>query len=394
MTENCVIVGAGQAGAQAVQSLRQGGFSGDIQLLGAEPYPPYQRPPLSKKYLAGELDADRLWLRPTEFYEANGITLRTGLTVTAIDRSARELTCDDGETIDYDHLLLATGTRARNLPLPGFDKKGVLPLRSMGDVDTIRPYMRKGARLVIVGAGYIGLEVAAVARGLGLGVTVLETQERVLSRVVSPALSQFFETLHAENGVDMRFGVSVEAVEGNDAATAVRLGSGECIDCDLVLVAVGASPNEYLAKTAGLDVDDGIRVGAACRTSDPAILAAGDCTRFFSERFGALIRLESVQNAIDQAKAAAATICGNPGIYDPVPWFWSDQYDIKLQIAGLSQGHDEAKLVGDPASGSFYVAYLREAKLLAVDSVNHPRSHMMARRALGEVWREDLLPEA
>ena len=405
MSERCVIVGAGQAGAQAAQSLRQGGFTGNIQLLGEEPHPPYQRPPLSKKYLAGDMTADRVWLRPMEFYEANNVALRTGLTVTGIDREARSIACshsnageagssNTSETIGYDHLLLATGTRPRNLPLPGFDKKGVLPLRTMADVDAIRPYMGSGGRLVIIGAGYIGLEVAAVARSLGLTVSVLETQERVLARVVTPVLSTFFEGLHATNGVDLRFGVIVEGIEGDERANAVRLGSGERIECDLVLVAVGAAPNDQLAKAAGLDVEDGVLVDATCRTSDPHILAAGDCTRFHSQRFSQPIRLESVQNAIDQAKAAAATICGKPGLYDPVPWFWSDQYDVKLQIAGLSQGHDEAKIVGDPAGGSFYVAYLRDDALLAVDSINHPRSHMMARRALGQAWREDLLPAA
>lgn len=394
MTETCVIVGAGQAGAQAAQSLRQGGFAGDIVLLGDEAHPPYQRPPLSKKYLAGELDADRLWLRPAEFYPANGIALRTATRVEAIDRQARRLSLTGGEEIGYDHLLVATGTRPRALPLAGADKAGVLPLRTIADVDAIRPRLAAGRRLVIIGAGYIGLEVAAVARSLGLHVTVLEAQDRVLARVVSPALSAFFQSLHSGHGVDLRFGAGVAAIEGGERAEAVVLAGGERLDCDLVLMAVGAVPNDDLARAAGLEVDDGIVVDAACRSSDPHILAAGDCTRFFSARFGARIRLESVQNAIDQAKAAAATICGTPGTYDPVPWFWSDQYDVKLQIAGLSQGHDEARTVGDPASGAFYVAYLREGRLLAVDSVNHPRSHMMARRALGEPWRDDLLPAA
>ncbi|AXS42033.1 FAD-dependent oxidoreductase [Breoghania sp. L-A4] len=400
MTEHCVIVGAGQAGAQTAQSLRQGGFSGPITMLGEEPQPPYQRPPLSKKYLAGELDAERLWLRPPEFYGTNSIALRTGVTVTGIDPAARTLSCGDTQILDYDHLVLTTGTHSRSLPLPGIDRPAVLPLRTMADVDALRPSMR-GGKLVIIGAGYIGLEVAAVARTLGLEVCVLETQDRVLKRVVTPVLSTFFESLHKSHGVELRFGVSIDAIEGEDgtpnlpgAARAVRLTSGERIGCDLVLVAVGAAPNDQLARAAGLAVDDGILVDEACRTSDPHILAAGDCTRFFSARFGARIRLESVQNAIDQAKAAAATICGNPGIYDPVPWFWSDQYDVKLQIAGLSSGHDEARIVGDPAGGSFYVAYLRDGALLAVDSINHPRSHMMARRALGQPWREDLLPAA
>ena len=394
MSETCVIVGAGQAGAQAAHSLRQGGYEGDIVMLGDEAHPPYQRPPLSKKYLSGEFEAERLWLRPPEFYEANHIDLRVGCTVSGIDRERARVVCADGSEIDYDTLLLATGTRPRALPLPGFDLPRVLPLRTLADVDALRALMEVPRRIVIVGGGYIGLEVAAVARGLGHEVMVLESQGRVLNRVVAPELSDFFAQLHTSHGVVLRFGVSVAAVEGDGQAEAVRLTTGERVECDLVLVAVGAVPNTELAQEAGLAVQDGISVDASCRTSDPAILAAGDCTRFPSARYGRTIRLESVQNAIDQAKAAAGAILGQGVTYDPVPWFWSDQYEIKLQIAGLSQMHDETKRVGDPASGSFYIAYLREGRLLAVDSVSHPRSHMMARRALGEAWREDLLPTA
>ncbi len=394
MSETCVIIGAGQAGAQAAHSLRQGGYEGGIVMLGEEAHPPYQRPPLSKKYLSGELEAERLWLRPEEFYEANNIDLRVSSPVTEIDRDAREVVCADGERIAYDALLIATGTRPRSLPLPGFDLPGVLPLRTLADVDRLREVLEKPCRIAIVGGGYIGLEVAAVARGLGHEVTVLESQERVLNRVVAPELSAFFQKLHSGHGVDIRYGVSVEAVEGEGRAEAVRLGSGERIDCDLVLVAVGAVPNVELAQAAGLEVDNGICVDASCRTSDPVIYAAGDCTSFPAARYGRNIRLESVQNAIDQAKAAASAILGKEVSYDPVPWFWSDQYDVKLQIAGLSQLHDETKLVGDPDNGSFYIAYLRDGRLLSVDSVSHPRSHMMARRSLGEEWRDDLLPPA
>ncbi|MEI2387332.1 FAD-dependent oxidoreductase [Breoghania sp. JC706] len=392
MSETCVIVGAGQAGAQAAHSLRQGGYEGDVVMLGDEAHPPYQRPPLSKKYLSGEFEAERLWLRPTEFYEANGIDLKTGARVSAIDREGGCVVCSDGREIGYDTLLLATGTRPRALPLPGFDLPGVLPLRTLADVDALRALMAVPRRIVIVGGGYIGLEVAAVARGLGHEVMVLESQGRVLNRVVAPELSDFYAQLHLSRGVVLRFGVSAAAVEGDGQVEAVRLTSGERIDCDLVLVAVGAVPNTELAEAAGLAVDDGISVDASCRTSDPAIFAAGDCTRFPSARYGRTIRLESVQNAIDQAKAAASAILGHERTYDPVPWFWSDQYEVKLQIAGLSQMHEETKRVGDPAGGSFYIAYLRGERLLAVDSVNHPRSHMMARRSMGEVWREDLLP--
>ncbi|WP_321333947.1 FAD-dependent oxidoreductase [Breoghania sp.] len=394
MSETCVIIGAGQAGAQAAHSLRQGGYEGGIVMLGDEAHPPYQRPPLSKKYLSGEFEAERLWLRPEEFYDTHKIDLRVSTPVGEIDRAAREVVCVNGERIAYDTLLITTGTRPRNLPLPGFDLPGVLPLRTLADVDRLREVLERPCRIAIVGGGYIGLEVAAVARQLGHEVTVLESQERVLNRVVAPALSLFFQKLHADHGVDIRFGVTVEAVEGEDKAQAVRLGSGARIECDLVLVAVGAVPNVELAQAAGLEVDNGICVDASCRTSDPAIYAAGDCTSFPAARYGRTIRLESVQNAIDQAKAAASAILGNEVVYDPVPWFWSDQYDVKLQIAGLSQFHDETKLVGDPDSGSFYIAYLRDGRLLSVDSVSHPRSHMMARRSLGEVWRDDLLPPA
>ena len=392
MNETCVIIGAGQAGAQAAHSLRQSGHEGGIVMLGDEAHPPYQRPPLSKKYLSGELEAERLWLRPAEFYETNHIDLKLGTSVSSIDREAGKVVCADGSTVDYDKLLLATGTRPRMLSLPGFDLPGVQPLRTLADVDRLRALMAVPRRIVIVGGGYVGLEVAAVARGLGHEVMVLESQVRVLNRVVAPELSDFFQALHTSRGVVLRFGVSAAGVEGDGQVEAVRLTSGERIECDLVLVAVGAVPNTELAEAAGLAVEDGISVDASCRTSDPAIFAAGDCTRFPAARYGRTIRLESVQNAIDQAKAAANAIIGKDVTYDPVPWFWSDQYEVKLQIAGLSQMHEETKLVGEPASGSFYIAYLRDERLLAVDSIAHPRSHMMARRSLGEVWREDLLP--
>ncbi|NRG17166.1 FAD-dependent oxidoreductase [Rhizobiales bacterium] len=394
MQDRIVVLGAGQAAAQLVQSLRQNGHEGEIALIGDEPHLPYQRPPLSKKYLMGEVGEDTLELRPSSFYEAQSVELHLGVKAEAVDRERKLVKTSAGEKIAYDRLVFATGTRARSLPLAGADLPGVVSLRTIADVEAIRPSLEGEGRVAIVGGGYIGLEVAAVARSLGREVTVLEGLDRVMKRVVSPAISEFYEKLHCENGVDIRLNVSIEGFEGTDRVEAVRFTNGSQLDCDLVLVAVGAAPNDELAGACGLDVSDGILVDGAGRTSDEAIHAAGDCTRFYSARYGRSIRLESVQNAIDQAKAVAADICGKDVDYDPVPWFWSDQYHIKLQIAGLSQGYDEAKTVGDPASGSFYVAYLKDGKLIAVDSINHARSHMMARRSIGEAWCDDLLPPA
>ncbi|MXN65166.1 pyridine nucleotide-disulfide oxidoreductase [Stappia sp. GBMRC 2046] len=394
MQDRIVVLGAGQAAAQLVQSLRQNGHEGEIVLIGDEPHPPYQRPPLSKKYLMGEVGNDTLELRPSSFYETQSVELHLGVKAEAVDREKKLVKTSGGEEIAYDRLVFATGTRARGLPLAGADLPGVVSLRTIADVDAIRPALEGEGRIAIVGGGYIGLEVAAVARSLGREVTVLEGLDRVMKRVVSPVISDFYQKLHHDNGVDIRLNVAIEAFEGTARVEAVRFADGSRLDCDLVLVAVGAAPNDELAAACGLDVSDGILVDGAGRTSDEAVYAAGDCTRFFSARYGRSIRLESVQNAIDQAKAVAADICGKDVDYDPVPWFWSDQYHVKLQIAGLSQGYDEAITVGDPASGSFYVAYLKDEKLIAVDSINHARSHMMARRAMGESWRDDLLPPA
>lgn len=395
MDDTIVIVGAGQAGAQVAQSLRQAGHAGPITLVGDEPHPPYQRPPLSKRYLAGEVDAAGLALRPPAFYEQNRIDLRLGTPVAAIDPAAAGVVLAGGEGLGYSRLVLATGTRPRRLDLPGAGLDGVVVLRKAADVDAIRARLATPRRIAIVGGGYIGLEVAAVARALDHDVTVIEAQERVLQRVVSPAVSAWFEALHAGEGVRLRLGSGLAGFVGTAGrVTAVALADGSEIACDLALVAVGAVPNDELARAAGLDVDDGVLVDAAGATSDPAIFAAGDCTRFFSALYGRSLRLESVQNAIDQAKAVAEALAGGEPDYDPVPWFWSDQYKVKLQIAGLSQGHDEARLFGDPQAGAFFVAYLAGGRLVAVDSINHPRSHMLARRAIGKPFTPDLLAAA
>lgn len=393
MQKAVVIVGAGQAGAQVAHSLRQGGFEGPIRLIGDEPFAPYQRPPLSKKFLLGEMDEDGLLLRPSAFYETQSIDFIPGVHVTSIDRTAKRLSFDNGDTMDYGTLVLATGTRARPLPLPGADLEGVFSLRSIGDVQSIRQKLDGAKRLVIIGAGYIGLEVAAVAQTLGVSVTVLEAADRPLKRVVSPIMSAYYTQLHAQKGVTLRLETGVQAIEGADGhVTGVRVSETEVVPADLVLVAIGALPNDDLAQAAGLDVDNGILVDGAGQTSDENIYACGDCTRFFSPRYERSVRMESVQNAIDQAKVVAKSIMGEDVDYDPLPWFWSDQYHTKLQIAGLSEGYDDTKVFGEPSDDKFFIAYLFKGKLIAVDSVNAPRSHMMARRVIGEDWREDLLP--
>ncbi len=394
MQEEIVIVGAGQAGAQVAQSLRQGGFEGALRLIGDEAHPPYQRPPLSKKFLAGEIGAEGLWLRPPAFYTTNTIDHIPNTSVVGIDRSAKRVLLENGDTISYGKLVLATGTKARLLPIKGSDKDGVVTLRSIGDVDAIRERLSKSRALVIIGAGYIGLEVAAVARALGKDVCVIEAQDRPMKRVVSETVSDFFAKLHSDNGVQLRLNTGIEALEGGEAVESVKLKNGDSVPADLVLVAVGAEPNDQLAADAGLDTDNGVLVDGAAQTSDPDIYAVGDCTRFYSGRYSRSVRMESVQNAIDQAKIAAHALLGQDVDYDPLPWFWSDQYEIKLQIAGLVEGYDKTIVVGDPAAKKFYVAYLKENALIAVDSINSPRSHMMARRVIGETWRDDLLPEA
>ncbi len=386
MTFPILIVGAGQAGAQAVQSLRQGGYQGALTLVGNEPHLPYQRPPLSKKYLTGETDEERLLLRPAAMYRDLDVDVRLGVAATQLDTTRHRVRLADGTVLPYSKLLIATGMRARPLAIPGIDLPGVVTLRSMLDAARIRRDLDPSNRVVVIGGGYIGLEVAAIARGMGLQVTVLEAAGRVLGRVVAPEVSRFFTKLHLDHGLDLRVATGVIAVEGNGRAEAVVLADGSRVPADLVLLSIGAIPDTALAEAAGIEVRDGILVDAGARTSAPEVYAAGDCARFQSARFGRSIRLESVQNAIDQAKAAASAMLGQQPVYDPVPWFWSDQYDVKLQIVGLSHGYDTIHIDGDPEAGPFSVAYVGDGRLLAVDSINHPRRHMQARKMIGEPW--------
>lgn len=382
MAEPIIIVGAGQAAAQAIASLREGGYDGVIRLFGDEPFLPYQRPPLSKAFLSGEITEERLELRPQAFYDERNVEFLRGVRIATLDVAGHAVVDGAGRRHAYSRLLLATGTRARQVNLPGMALAGVHGLRGIADVQALRAELAPGKRLVIVGGGYIGLEVAAKARKLGLEVTVIEAAPRILARVVAEETGSWLDARHRAEGVVIRTGIGVAGLTGSGRVDGVALADGSHVPADVVLVAVGAVPNVELAAAAGLAVDNGIVVDGAARTSAPDVFAAGDCTAFDSKLYGRRIRLECVQNAIDQAKVAAAAMLGSTADYNPVPWFWSDQYDIKLQIAGLSQGFDRVETEGDRAGGKFAVRYFREGRLIAVDSLNDPKSHMLGRRAL------------
>lgn len=375
-----VIVGGGQAGGEIAIQLRKLGFAGSLLIVGEEPQPPYKRPPLSKAYLAGAVGEDSLHLLPRAQLEKLRIDCRAGVRVERIDRAARRLELADGGTLAYGRLALATGSRARALNLPGARRANVFPLRTIEDVQRLRARAAPGKRLVVIGGGFIGLEVAAVATKLGLKVTVLEGLPHVLARVTAPRMSQFYEEVHRAAGVDLRTGAQVAALEGEPEVTHVVLGDGGRIEADLIVVGIGIVPNVELAAEAGLAVDNGIVVDECARTSDADIVAAGDCTSHPSEFLGRRVRLESVQNALEQARAAAATLAGQPQPYRAVPWFWSDQYDLKLQMVGLSAGHDEVVLRGDPAKRSFALFYLQEGRLIAAEAVNRAPEFVFARK--------------
>lgn len=380
--EKILIIGAGQAGAQAAASLRQEGFAGAIVMLGDEPAPPYQRPPLSKAFLEGTLDETRLFLRPAAFYEMERIELRPGVRVASIDRAGKAAVLESGERIAYDRLLIATGAPPRRIACPGADLAGVHYLRTIADSLALRPVLAAGEPLAVIGAGYIGLEVAAVARKAGLKVTVIEAVERCLKRVACAPVSAYFETLHRGRGVDFRFAARLAGFEGAGRVEAVRLDSGEAIPCAAALVGVGAVPATGLAEAAGLKVDNGVWVDECARTEDPAIWAAGDCASFPSGLYGRRLRLESAPNAIEQAKAAAANMAGRPVVYDAVPWFWSDQYEVKLQTAGIGDGADEAVVRGEAGSHKLAVWYLKGGRLLAVDAINDIPAFAVGKRLI------------
>ena len=380
-----VIVGAGQAGAEVATSMRQQGYAGRIALIGDEPHLPYRRPPLSKAYLAGEADAASLLIKPQATYDKANIDLLISAHVSCIDRDAHHVVLADGRVRAYDKLVLATGGAPRRLTLPGAEAPNVLYLRTLADVDSIRAEMQPERRMVVVGGGYIGLEVAAAAVKLGLMVTVLESAPRVLVRVTAPEMSAFYERVHREAGVDVRTGVSLQRLhQAAGRVVAVELADGSRIAADLVIVGIGLVPNVDLARDAGLEVGDGIVVDELGRTSDPDILCVGDCACQPNAWLGRPVRIESVPNAMEQARTVAATLCGKSIPHRSVPWFWSDQYDLKLQMVGLSQGYDQVVLRGDPTGRSFCTFYLREGVIIAVDAVNRAAEFMVAKRLVAE----------
>ncbi|HXA34695.1 MAG TPA: FAD-dependent oxidoreductase [Steroidobacteraceae bacterium] len=391
MISTIVIIGAGQAGAQAIDTLRREGFGGRLVLIGDEPELPYQRPPLSKKYLCGELAAERLLFRHRSFYDEHRIELRLGTPAVRLDAAARQVELAGGEKLAYDRLLLCLGAGSRRLTCPGATLPGVRYLRALADVAPIQTGFKAGARVVIVGGGYIGLETAATCRGMGCEVTVLEMADRIMNRVVAPAVSRYFAEEHRTRGVGIICDTRVVRIEGQGRVERVVCADGSAHAADLVIVGVGAIATTELASAAGLACNDGIVVDEYCRTSDPEIYAAGDCTNHPSLRFGRRVRLESVDNAFEQAKTAALNLLGKPVPHDRVPWFWSDQFDNKLLIVGLSQDYDTQVLRGDPASRSFSVCYLKGGELLAVEAVNHSKDYMAARKLIAE--RAQLNPQ-
>ncbi len=375
-----IIVGGGQAGATVAQDLRKRGFEGDITILGDEPQLPYRRPPLSKSYLAGEATEESLYQMKAPILERNAIRYRGDGRVVGIDRAQRAVHLENGERLSYDKLVLTTGGRARPLPLPGAEAPNVHLLRTVADVDAIREDLASARRVVIIGGGFIGLEAAAVARKLGLEVTVLEGLPRVLARVTAPETSAFFEQAHRAHGVDVRTGAQVTGLLGSPTVDRVQLADGEELPADVVIVGIGLIPNTELAAEAGLDVDNGIVVDEFGRSSDPDILAAGDCTNHPNRFYGRRIRLESVNNALEQARTVSATIMGEESPYDSVPWFWSDQYDLKLQMVGLSEGYERCVLRGDMASRRFALFYLKDGVIIAADTVSDPKDFMVAKK--------------
>jgi 3-phenylpropionate/trans-cinnamate dioxygenase ferredoxin reductase component len=382
--QDIVIVGAGQAATQAATSLRAGGYAGTITMIGDESALPYQRPPLSKAYLSGAMSLERVILKPAETWLEDKVDVIVSTTVTSIDREAKTVATQDGRRFQYDALILATGSRVRKIPCAGADLAGVHYLRTVTDVDGLRGEIVDGKKLVVIGGGYIGLEVAAVARKAGLEVTILEAADRVLARVAPPAISAFFENLHRDAGVTVMTGVKVTHIVGETHVTGVALADGSIIPADAVLVGIGIIPNAELARDAGIVAPDGIETDKDARTSDPEVFAIGDCASRPLVHYGdRRARLESVHNALEQGKLAAAAILGLPRPTEEAPWFWSDQYDIKLQIAGISTGATQTVIRGDPATKRFAAFYLdADNRLLGVDAINAPPEFIVAKQVI------------
>ena len=386
-TENqtCLIIGASHAGAQLAQSLRKEGWQGNITVIGDEEAYPYHRPPLSKALLMGEKTADQIDIFKAAVYEKANINFMLGTRVETLDRANQQITLTNGETLSYDKLALCTGARVRKLAIPGSELKGVHYLRTLADAQAIQAEVKPGGRAVIVGGGYIGLETAASLRKLGMEVTVLEMMHRVLERVTAPELSDFYTELHTSHGVKIITDAQALELKGTDGRVSqVVCNNDLTLDADMAIIGIGVIPNTELAEAAGLEIENGVVVNEFACTSDPNILAAGDCTFHPNNVLGFNLRLESVPNAMEQARTAAATICGNTKAYHALPWFWSDQYDIKLQIAGFNKGYDNVVLRGEPSVHQFVAWYLKGDKILAADCINSPKEFMLAKKLIGQ----------
>lgn len=378
-----VIVGGGQAAGQNVASLRQAGYEGEIVLIGDESHPPYQRPPLSKQYLSGEHGVERVHLRPPTFYQDKNIDLKLGVTVTDIDTQSHQVKCSSGENIEYEKLLIATGSRPRILNAPGSELPGIFYLRTIDDVDRIREAMGSARSVCIVGGGYIGLEVASVAITSGLNVTVLEMEDRILQRVTTPDMSNFYHELHSAHGVNILTNTAVQGYSGDGKVEQVLCGE-QRIEADLVIIGIGIIPNVELADAAGIHCENGIVVDDHCQTSEADIFAAGDCSNHPNPILQRRLRLESVPNAMEQARVAAANMLGGDATYSSIPWFWSDQYDLKLQMVGFSSDGDAQIVRGDKSANQFAVFYLKDGAVVAVDAVNSPREFMVCKQLYGQ----------
>jgi 3-phenylpropionate/trans-cinnamate dioxygenase ferredoxin reductase subunit len=378
--EELVVIGGGQAAIQCVASLRKEGYSGSITLVGEENHLPYQRPPLSKGFLSGATESDRLYLKKIEFFQENSIQLNLGVTADRIDRDNCIVHLSDDKSIGYDKLVLATGSRVRKLKFPGSDLEGINYLRGIDDAESLKEGLLKSKTLVIVGAGYIGLEVAAVATEFDTKITVIEMADRVMNRTVDPIISDYYQELHSKNGVDFILNESLEKVDGDKAVEQVICSGGSSIQADILVIGAGVIPNIELAEESGLNCDNGISVNEYGQTEDSKIFACGDCTNHPNEKLNRRLRLESVHNAMEQSKTVATSVMGNRTAYNQIPWFWSDQYDHKLQIVGLSGDHDEVLIRGNQEESKFMLFYLKGEELIAVDAVNNPKEFLICRK--------------
>ncbi len=389
--QHCVIVGASHAAAELCMRLRKEGWQGRITVVGEEPYLPYNRPPLSKTFLAGHKDTSELLIRHEGAYQKAQVDFFLDVRAVRINRPSHSLLLGNDQQLDYDKLVLTTGARVRVLDVPGADLGNIFYLRNIHDANLIRPHIRQGKKAVIIGGGYIGLECAAMLKSSGMHVTILERDKCILNRVSASEVSAFFTRIHQEEGVMIRSGAETVAFEGEDMVEAVLCHDGQRFDADLVIIGVGVIPNTELAAEAGLIINNGIVVNEFAETSDPDILAAGDCTYHFNKHYQRWMRLESIQNAVAQAEVAAATICGRREAYDAIPWFWSDQFDLKLQIAGLSIGYDNLVVRGELQQGrKVAVFYFAAERLVAVDAVNSPQEFMFAKRAMAQQSNLDI----